>query len=195
MAKTKTGSKKSGGALDRSPAHLLHRAQQKALDLFAAGATSNSGGAGSVTQRQYAVLSAVALHEGCAQAELVAATGIDRSTLAELVARMMAKDLLARERSKSDARANAVHLTEAGRAALEAAAPRAEAADAALLALLPKGKRDGFIDLLRLLTGDDEPKPKKDKTDKDRAEKAERKAAKAEKKKKKAEKAVKEAAE
>lgn len=190
MAKTKTGSKKSGGALDRSPAHLLHRAQQRALDLFAAGATP-----GGVTQRQYAVLSAVALHEGCAQAELVAATGIDRSTLAELVARMIGKDLLARERSKSDARANSVHLTEAGRAALEAAAPQAEAADAALLALLPKGKRETFVDLLRLLTGDDEPKPKKDKTEKDRAEKAERKAAKAEKKRKKAEKAVKDAAE
>lgn len=185
MAKTRTGSKKSGGTLDRSPAHLLHRAQQRALDLFAAGAAP-----GGVTQRQYAVLSAVALHEGCAQAELVAATGIDRSTLAELVARMIGKDLLVRERSKSDARANAVHLTEAGRAALEAAAPRAEAADTALLALLPKGKRETFVDLLRLLTGDDEPKPKKDKT-----EKAERKAAKAEKKRRKAEKTVKDAAE
>ncbi len=173
------GSKKSGGALDRSPGHLLHRAQQKALDLFAAGAT-----AGGVTQRQYAVLAAVALHEGAAQAELVAATGIDRSTLAELVARMIGKDLLARERSKADARANAVHLTEAGRAALDAAAPQATAADEALLALLPKGKRETFIDLLRLLTGEDEPKPKKDK--------AEKKAAKAEKKKKKAEKAAKE---
>lgn len=183
MAKTKTGSKKSGGALDRSPAHLLHRAQQKALDLFAAGATP-----GGVTQRQYAVLSAVALHEGCAQAELVAATGIDRSTLAELVARMIGKDLLARERSKSDARANSVHLTEAGRAALEAAAPQAEAADTALLALLPKGKRDTFVDLLRLLTGDDV-RPEKVKKDK-----PEKKAAKGEKKKKKAAKPEKEPA-
>lgn len=185
MAKTRTGSKKSGGPLDRSPGHLLHRAQQKALDLFAAGAAP-----GSVTQRQYAVLAAVALHEGAAQAELVAATGIDRSTLAELVARMIGKDLLVRERSKSDARANAVRLTEAGRAALDVAEPQAAAADTGLLALLPRGKRETFIDLLRLLTGDDQPKPKKDKPPK-----AERKAAKAEKKKKKAEKAVKEPAE
>jgi DNA-binding MarR family transcriptional regulator len=182
MAKTKTGSKKSGGPLERSPGHLLHRAQQKALDLFAAGATP-----GGVTQRQYAVLAAVALHEGAAQAELVGATGIDRSTLAELVARMIGKDLLARERSKADARANAVRLTEAGRAALDAAAPQAAAADAALLALLPRGKRDAFVDLLRTLTGDAEPKVKKDKPPK-----AERKAAKAEKKKKKAAKAEKE---
>jgi DNA-binding MarR family transcriptional regulator len=186
MAKTKTGSKKSGGALERSPAHLLHRAQQKALDLFAAGATP-----GGVTQRQYAVLSAVALHEGCAQAELVAATGIDRSTLAELVARMIGKGLLARERSKSDARANSVHLTEAGRAALEAAAPQAEAADIALLALLPKGKRDTFVDLLRLLTGDD---VRPEKVKKDKPEKADKKAAKGEKKKKKAAKPEKEPA-
>ncbi|MDQ0465415.1 DNA-binding MarR family transcriptional regulator [Caulobacter ginsengisoli] len=187
MAKTKTGSKHSDGTLDRSPGHLLHRAQQRALDFYAA-----AGPAGAVTQRQYAVLAAVAAREGAAQAELVAATGIDRSTLAELVARMIGKDLLARERSKADARANAVHLTEAGRAALDAAAPQATAADAQLLALLPRGKRDVFVDLLRLLTGD-EARPEKVK--KDKAEKAERKAAKAEKKKKKAAKTVKEAVE
>ena len=83
--------------------------------------------------------------EGLTQTGLVKATGIDRSTLAELVARMIAKGLLERERSSVDARANAVHLTDAGRAALEAAGPRAQAADEALLKLLPSGKRDGFL--------------------------------------------------
>ena len=130
--------------LARSPSHLLHRALQLALDLY-----TEEAGAGAPTQRQYAVLSAVAAREGLTQTDLVRATGIDRSTLADLVARMIGKGLLARERSASDGRANAVHLSEAGRAALDAAAPRVEAADARILETLSKGKREAFIAALR----------------------------------------------
>lgn len=143
------GGKKSGDgvdALERSPSHLLHRALQLALDLYAEEAAP-----GAPTQRQYAVLSAVAAREGLTQTDLVRATGIDRSTLADLVARMIGKGLLARERSSSDGRANAVRLSEQGLAALTEAAPRAVAADHRILACLPKGKRDGFVEALHLL--------------------------------------------
>ena len=129
--------------LDRSPSHLLHRALQLALDIYA----EETGGV--LTQRQYAVLSAVMAKEGCTQSELVRATGIDRSTLAELVARLIGKDLLARERSTLDARANTVRLTDAGRAAVQAAAPRVAVADARILALLPGARRDTFHKTLR----------------------------------------------
>ncbi|MFN3859091.1 MAG: MarR family winged helix-turn-helix transcriptional regulator [Caulobacter sp.] len=125
--------------------HLLHRAAQRALDLYAAEA------AGSITQRQHAVLAAVAEREGAAQADLVAVTGIDRSTLADMVARMIDKGLLARERSPLDARANSVRLTDAGRIALEQTGPKAAAADAALLALLPKSKRAALLEALEIL--------------------------------------------
>ncbi len=100
--KTKAGAKKpgkksaGGSALDRSPSHLLHRALQLALDIYA-----EETGPEAVTQRQYAVLSAVAAQEGLTQTDLVRATGIDRSTLADLVARMIGKGLLARQRSAS----------------------------------------------------------------------------------------------
>ncbi|HMO43336.1 MAG TPA: MarR family winged helix-turn-helix transcriptional regulator, partial [Phenylobacterium sp.] len=83
--------------------------------------------------------------------DLVRATGIDRSTLADMVARMIAKGLLGRERSATDARANAVHLTADGRAVLNEARPRMAATDARLLALLSAGKREGFINQLRKL--------------------------------------------
>jgi DNA-binding MarR family transcriptional regulator len=129
--------------LDRSPSHLLHRALQLALDIYA----EETGGV--LTQRQYAVLSAVMAKEGCTQSELVRATGIDRSTLAELVARLIGKDLLARERSTLDARANTVRMTDAGRAAVQAAAPRVAVADARILALLPGARRDTFLKTLR----------------------------------------------
>lgn len=176
MAKDKSG--KRGVAVEASVGHLLHRAAQRALDFYA-----EEGGAGSVTQRQHAVLAAVAAKEGAAQADLVAATGVDRSTLADMVARMLDKGLLVRERSAVDARANAVRLTDAGRAALAEIGPRADAADARLLALLPKGKRGGFLDALAALAGGES----KAKVKKAKAEKPPKaaKAPKPEKKKKK----------
>lgn len=131
-------------SLERSPSHLLHRALQLALDVYAA-----ETGPGAVTQRQYAVLAAVAEHEGLTQTDLVRATGIDRSTLADMIARMIAKAYLARERSATDGRANTVRLTEAGRAILDDAAPRVAAADARILAYLAANKRESFLGVLR----------------------------------------------
>ncbi|MGZ5986188.1 MAG: MarR family winged helix-turn-helix transcriptional regulator [Caulobacteraceae bacterium] len=180
--------------LDRSPSHLLHRALQLALDIYA-----EESGTGALTQRQFAVLSAVMAREGCTQSELVHATGIDRSTLAELVARLIGKDLLARERSTLDARANTVRLTDAGRVAVQEAGPKVAQADTRILALVPSAKRDAFLKTLRDMAraagkseaGDGEAKKeKKAKAEKaDRAEKADKK-----KKKKKAKKKSAEAA-
>jgi DNA-binding MarR family transcriptional regulator len=156
-------------ALDASPSHLLHRALQLALDIYAMDQDSSA-----LTQRQFAVLCAVANDEGLSQTGLVRATGIDRSTLADMVARMITKGLLARERSAADARANTVRLTELGRTILDAAAPRVEAADQRLLDLLGAKKREAFMESLRKLAkageaalasdGDEapkEPKPKR----------------------------------
>jgi len=135
--------------LDRSPSHLLHRALQLALDIYAA-----ETGPGAVTQRQWALLTAVAANPGCTQSDLVRATGIDRSTLAELVARLIGKALLARERSNVDGRANTVTLTPAGQQAVDEAAPRVAAADRRILGLLPSGKRDPFLKILRDMAKD-----------------------------------------
>lgn len=179
----------SDAGLDRSPSHLLHRALQLALDIYA-----EEIGPGALTQRQYAVLSAVMAKEGCTQSELVRATGIDRSTLAELVARLIGKNLLARERSTLDARANTVRLTDEGRTAVTEAGPKVAAADERILALMPGNRRDTFIKTLRDMARaagkgepvaeDAEEAPKKDK--KLKAEKADKKSDK--KKKKKAKK-------
>ena len=144
MAKSKV--KPSADALAGSVTHLLHRALQMALDYH-----SEAAGSGAVTQRQYTVLAAAAAHDGLTQNDLVRATGIDRSTLADLVARMLAKGLLLRERSASDARANSVRLSEAGRAALANGSVPASAADGRLLAVLSPKKREGFIKTLTAL--------------------------------------------
>jgi DNA-binding MarR family transcriptional regulator len=121
----------------------MHRALQLALDVYA-----EEVGADGPTQRQFAVLEAVSVQAGLTQTDLVKATGIDRSTLADLVSRMTAKGLLERERSALDARAMAVRLSADGAAMLETAKPRVQAADKRIMGLLPKGKREAFLEML-----------------------------------------------
>jgi DNA-binding MarR family transcriptional regulator len=181
MAKSKV--KVSADSLGGSATHLLHRALQLALDFH-----TEAAGPASITQRQYTVLTAAAAGDGLTQNDLVRATGIDRSTLADLVARMLTKGLLVRERSATDARANNVRLSEAGRAALDASAAPAANADAKLLAVLSPKKRETFLKTLAALAAAaDGPPPAKTKTPKAKAAKPEPKPA----KKKKAKKAKK----
>lgn len=174
MAKTKGDTKGDKaehiGALARSPSHLLHRVLQLALDIYA-----EESGSGGITQRQYAVLAAVAENEGVTQTGLVRATGIDRSTLADMVARMITKGHLERQRSDQDARANTVSLTAAGAAVLEESRPKVAMADARILALLKPSKREGFLDLLADMAVSDvhaEPETKAKKLKAPKSEKA-----------------------
>jgi len=178
----KSSNKGKRGGLAGSPSHLMHRALQLALDIYA-----EETGADGLTQRQFAVLEAVSRKSGLTQTDLVRATGIDRSTLADLVARMTTKGLLDRERSALDARAKAVRLSEAGQAALESARPRVEAADKRIMALLPKGKRDAFLDMLADLAEEADAAPDKQKAEAKAAKKAAREAKKADKAARKAE--------
>ena len=164
------------GTLAESPSHLMHRALQLALDIY-----SEEAGDGGPTQRQFAVMEAVAAKSGLTQTDLVRATGIDRSTLADLVSRMTTKGLLDRERSAVDARAKAVRLSEAGLALLESARPRVEAADKRIMALLPKGKRDGFLELLADLANAADEAPDLAKAEVKAAKKAAKEAKRAEK--------------
>ncbi len=169
------------GTLAESPSHLMHRVLQLSLDIYA-----EEAGSDGPTQRQYAVMEAVSVKEGLTQTDLVRATGIDRSTLADLVARMTTKGLLSRERSVVDARAKAVRLSAEGQALLEAARPRVEAADKRIMALVPKAKRDGFLDLLAELASAADAAPDQAKAEAKVAKKAMKEAKKAEKLAKKA---------
>jgi DNA-binding MarR family transcriptional regulator len=185
MVKTgKQGKRReTASGLAASPSHLMHRALQLALDIYA----EETAGDG-LTQRQFAVLEAVAGKAGLSQTELVKATGIDRSTLADLVARMTTKGLLERERSTLDARAKSVRLSAQGQAALETARPRVEAADRRIMGLLPKGDRDRFLAILSELSAAADAAPEAAKAEVKAAKKAQKDARKAEKAAKKASK-------
>ena len=169
--------------LAQSPSHLMHRALQLCLDVY----TEESAQSG-LTQRQYAVLEVASQKQGLTQTDLVKATGIDRSTLADLVSRMITKGYLERERSALDARAKAVRVSEMGLAALEAARPCVQAADKRLLAMLPKARRQNFIEILQHLSDVADAAPEEVKADKKAAKKADKEARKAAKMAKKARK-------
>lgn len=133
--------------LSESPSHLLRRAEQFAAEIFLkAGLTDG------VTLRQTVLLAAIAEAEGASQSDLVRATGIDRSTLAEMMARMEKKGLIARQGAASDKRAKSVKLTSEGRARLEAALPAMRQVDEALLHALPANKRASFRSTLSALS-------------------------------------------
>ena len=132
--------------LERSPIHLLHRAGQCASDVF-----QGEMGEGDLTPRQYAVLVAVSQNEGLSQTNLVERTGVDRSTLADIVRRMLKKGLLQRRRTKDDARAYAVKLTDEGWRILKAADPLARRVDEKILAALPGQQRERFLQDLTLI--------------------------------------------
>lgn len=146
MARAKSDSVESGHyKLATSPSHLLHRAQQLATDRF----QQLVGDA--ITLRQLAVLSVIADEPGLNQSQLGRVTGIDRSTLAEVLTRMEANKWIERTASAADARAHAVTLTESGEAVFVACAHHARAADAAILDLLPRTKARTLVTTLAKL--------------------------------------------
>jgi len=125
--------------LDRSPIHLLHRASQRASDVFQGEIE------GDLTPRQFAILLTVAHNEGLSQTHLVEQTGIDRSTLADVIRRMLKKGLLQRRRTREDARAYAIRLTDEGRRVLKATEPHARRADEKILSALSSAERARFV--------------------------------------------------
>lgn len=139
------GQRKANGGFElaEAPSHLIKRCQQYFGDLYA-----REAGSSELTKQQFTVLAALENNEGVSQTALVEMTGIDRSTLAEMVRRMLERGLVSRERTEKDARANAVAITASGRKALRSARTAADRAEKALLDPLPPSERAKFIKAL-----------------------------------------------
>jgi DNA-binding MarR family transcriptional regulator len=153
---------KDAKTLARSFSHLLKRAVQYSVHRY-----NDEVGKSGLTHRQFTVLAAVDAHDGKSQTELVKITGIDRSTLADMVARLMAQGLVQRRRTKEDARTNSVKLTPAGKKMLKTAQTGAEDVDKSMLSLFSVADRKSVIDCLSELAVamdkvdevEEEPKP------------------------------------
>ncbi len=134
--------KTDGSGLSQSPSQLFRRCAQYAADLLARELMATG-----LTKTQFMVLACVEDNEGASQTELVAKTNVDRSTLAEMLGRMIDKGLLYRQRTEDDARAYSVRITPTGRKALRGAKAAVDRADRALLAMLTAADKAKLLKL------------------------------------------------
>jgi DNA-binding MarR family transcriptional regulator len=139
------GQRKANGAFDlsESPSHLIRRCAQYFGDLYA-----HEVGASDLTKQQFTLLAALEHNDGASQTGLVEITGIDRSTLAEMVRRMLDKGLLSRERTEEDQRANSVVISPSGRKALRIARSASDRAEKTLMERLPPAERQRLVRML-----------------------------------------------
>lgn len=110
-----------------------------------------------VTTTQYTVLVAAAGKDGLSQQDIINATGIDRSTVSQVVQLLTRKGLLKRRRTRHDARAYAISLTDAGRKVVETSQPIMERVEEALIEALPAARAKTFISNLRTIVAALEP--------------------------------------
>ena len=134
--------------LDSVPGHLIRRCQQRAVDLF-----TDEVGEDGPNPRQFAVLISVFQNPGMSQTALVEASGIDRSTLTEVLRRMIERGVISKSRTPADQRANALYLTEDGNTMLEMALQAAERAQARILEPIPETDRPSAINMLTAMAG------------------------------------------
>lgn len=135
-----------------APGHLLRRNHQRSFEIF-----QKHVGDG-ITRQQFALLLALSQRPGASQKDLVAATGIDKSTLKEMLGRMVPRQWVARERDPNDSRAWTIQITEDGQRILTDYIDKAEAAQREILAPLAPADRALFMHFLRTLLGKEEEK-------------------------------------
>lgn len=137
----------AGFSLLDAPGHLLRRNHQRSCEIFARHVGED------VTRQQIALLIALARHAGVSQRDLVELTGIDKSTLKEMLGRMVAKGWVRRTRDPQDSRAWAMDITDEGAGLLAARMDAVAAAQREIVAPLPPEQRQWFLDALRTLLG------------------------------------------
>ncbi|HEY5431397.1 MAG TPA: MarR family winged helix-turn-helix transcriptional regulator [Solirubrobacteraceae bacterium] len=125
--------------------HLLRRAQQLHVAVWLRDVCAET------TSVQFAALSVLDQRPRASQRELGRVLDLDRSTIADLVARMVRRGLIGRERDEDDRRRNVLQLTTAGRQELARLRPRVEAIEPTLTAGLSSSERDELRRLLRRL--------------------------------------------
>lgn len=128
------------------PSHLLRRAHFKAEEMF-----HEAFKAESITPRQKAALIVISQSPGLTQNALASQLFMDRNTIADMVKRLCANQLITRTSAHGDARAYQLHLAPAGARLLERVLPRDVEVEQRLLEPLPEEYRPLFLKCLRLM--------------------------------------------
>jgi DNA-binding MarR family transcriptional regulator len=132
--------------LTETPGHLLRRAQQRAVEIFFQLVDEDG-----LRPPQLAVMLTIYQNPGLNQSDLVRRTGIDRSTTGDMIARLVNRNLVERRRATDDQRANHLWITQVGITALENTIESAEKVQDIIMAPIPVARREGFLDLLKLV--------------------------------------------
>ena len=135
--------------LARHTGFLVRRAQQAHLAAWAQEVGPQ------LTNVQFGVLNVLRRRGEASQRELCDDLDLDRSTIAGLVARLEARELVARVRAEEDRRRNVVRLTDAGLALLEELVPAARRVDDVLTSALTRTERETLQRLLTKVLGGD----------------------------------------
>jgi DNA-binding MarR family transcriptional regulator len=132
--------------LAERPGFLIRRLHQIHLALFAEECTGFD-----VTPVQYGILSVVARRAGMDQSQISEEAGVDRATLASVVARLEAAGLLKRITSRLDRRQKLLSLTTLGRLILSRMQEPVARAHARTIAALSAPEQEIFMSLLATL--------------------------------------------
>jgi len=136
--------------LRRHPGHLIRRAQQVHYWLW------NAEVSDEVTSPQFAVLYALRAEKNIDQKTLGERVSLDRSTTAEVVARLKTRGLVQRIRDPKDARRNLLRLTPAGLRTTERLIPRAARMNRLLVSVLSECEQAELLRMLNLVVDADE---------------------------------------
>jgi DNA-binding MarR family transcriptional regulator len=128
--------------LRHTPGHLLRRAQQRAVEIY-----QEEVGEDGLRPPQYALLLTIYQNAGLNQTELVQQTGIDRSTLADMIARLEKRGLLLRKPG-ADQRSRQLWITDAGATAVKANALAGQRAQERIMAPIAPDERTKFLEIL-----------------------------------------------
>lgn len=129
--------------LDGSVTHLLHRASQLADD-----AVKSELEKLKVTPRQFALLTAIEAHSGSTQVELVAISGIDRSTMTDMTRRLVVRGLIEKGIGDGDRRTASLTLSSSGKRLLKQCRSAVQTAEAEFLARLSPTRRKSLLTTL-----------------------------------------------
>ncbi len=129
-----------------APGHLIRRAQQVAVALFA-----DHLAAFDVTPVQFAIMNALIDTPGTDQVSLAARVALDAATSGSVISRLEAKGWVRREASPQDRRRKLLWLTPKGQKAVVAMAPLASEVQSLILQPLTAPEQQQFLDLLAKL--------------------------------------------
>jgi DNA-binding MarR family transcriptional regulator len=129
--------------LARRPGFLIRRMHQIHLALFAEECAGFD-----ITPVQYSIMTVAAEQPRLDQSKLCQEVGVDRATLANVVARLEAKGYIGRDESARDKRVKLIYVTDSGAALLEQVRQPAQRAHDRTIEALPAEEREIFLELL-----------------------------------------------